>query len=137
MDKIKISTAQFEHKNADKAYNLSIIEKLSEKASAEGSNIIAFHECSVTGYTFARHLSKEQMLELAEPIPGVESILKLIEIAQKYNIIILKKTPIDHNKTILFNYIGNTYSFVLTFNIYEHVSGESFTINWIFISILI
>ena len=89
MDKIKISTAQFEHKNADKAYNLSIIEKLSKKASAEGSNVIAFHECSVTGYTFARHLSKEQMLELAEPIPGGESILKLIEIAQKNNIIIL------------------------------------------------
>ena len=31
MDKIKISTAQFEHKNADKTYNLSVIEKLSQK----------------------------------------------------------------------------------------------------------
>jgi predicted amidohydrolase len=89
MDKLKISTAQFEHKNADKAYNLSIIEKLSRKASAEGSNVIAFHECSITGYTFARHLSKEQMLELAEPIPGGESVLKLIEIAQNNNIVIL------------------------------------------------
>lgn len=89
MDKIKISTAQFEHKNADKAYNLSIIEKLSRKASAEGSNVIAFHECSITGYTFARHLTKEQMLELAEPIPGGESVLKLIEIAQNNNIVIL------------------------------------------------
>lgn len=89
MDKIKISTAQFEHKNADKAYNLSIIEKLSRKASAEGSNVIAFHECSITGYTFARHLTKEQMLELAEPIPGGESVLKLIEIAQNSNIVIL------------------------------------------------
>ncbi len=89
MDKIKISTAQFEHKNADKAYNLSIIEKLSQKASAEGSNIIAFHECSITGYTFAMHLPKEQMLELAEPIPTGESIIKLIEIAQRNNIVIL------------------------------------------------
>ena len=89
MDKIKVSTAQFEHKNADKAYNLSVIEKLSQKAAAEGSNVIAFHECSVTGYTFARHLSKEQMLELAEPIPNGESISKLIEIAKKNNIVIL------------------------------------------------
>jgi 5-aminopentanamidase len=89
MDKIKISTAQFEHKNADKDYNLSVIETLSRKASAGGSNIIAFHECSISGYTFARHLSKEQMLQLAEPIPGGESVLKLIEIAQKNNIIIL------------------------------------------------
>jgi predicted amidohydrolase len=89
MDKIKISTAQFEHKNDDKAYNLSIIEKLSQQASSEGSDIIAFHECSVTGYTFAKNLSKEQMLELAEFIPDGESVWKLIEIAKKNNIIIL------------------------------------------------
>src|SRR6478752_5360730 len=89
MNKIKISTAQFENRSGDKAYNLSIIEKLSQKASNEGSNIIAFHECSITGYTFARNLSKEQMLDLAEFIPDGESILKLIEIAKKYDIAIL------------------------------------------------
>jgi predicted amidohydrolase len=89
MDKIKISTAQFENKSGDKKYNLSVIERLSEKASKEGSNVIAFHECSITGYTFARHLSKKQMLDLAEFIPNGESILKLIEIAKKNNIVIL------------------------------------------------
>ena len=89
MNKIKISTAQFENRSGDKAYNLSIIEKLSQKSSGEGSNVIAFHECSVTGYSFARNLSKEQMLDLAEFIPQGESILKLIEIAGKYNIAIL------------------------------------------------
>jgi predicted amidohydrolase len=89
MDKIKISTAQFEHRNADKTYNLSVIERLSEEAAKEGSDVIAFHECSITGYTFARHLSKEQMLDLAEFIPNGESILKLIDIAKRNNIIIL------------------------------------------------
>jgi len=89
MNKIKISTAQFEHRSGDKRYNLSIIERLAEKASGEGSNIIAFHECSITGYTFARDLSKTQMLDLAELIPGGESILKLIEIARKHEIVIL------------------------------------------------
>jgi predicted amidohydrolase len=89
MDTLKISTAQFEHRNADKAYNLSVIEQLSQKAAAGGSDVIAFHECSITGYTFARHLSKKQMLELAELIPTGESIFKLIEIAQKNNIAIL------------------------------------------------
>lgn len=89
MDKIKISTAQFEAKNADKAYNLSVIEKLAKKASEEGSDVIAFHECSITGYTFTRHLNKEQMLDLAEFVPSGESTQKLIEIATKYNIVIL------------------------------------------------
>lgn len=89
MDKIKISTAQFENKSADKTYNLSVIDSLSGKAASEGSNVIAFHECSVTGYTFARHLSKEQMLEIAEFIPGGESILKLTSTAKKNDITIL------------------------------------------------
>ncbi len=89
MNKIKISTAQFENKSGDKSYNLSVIERLSERASKEGSNVIAFHECSITGYTFARHLSKVQMLDLAEIIPTGESIIKLKAIAKKNNIVIL------------------------------------------------
>jgi predicted amidohydrolase len=89
MNKIKISTAQFENRSGDKPYNLSVIERLSQKASSEGSNIISFHECSITGYTFARNLSREQMLDLAEFIPDGESVLRLIEIARKYNIVVL------------------------------------------------
>jgi 5-aminopentanamidase len=89
MDKLNISTAQFENKSGDKNYNLSVIERLSKKAASEGSQVIAFHECSITGYTFARHLSKEQMLDLAEFIPGGPSILKLTEIAKRCGIVIL------------------------------------------------
>src|SRR5512133_449619 len=89
MDKLKISTAQFEHRNADKAYNLSVIERLSKNAANEGSQVIAFHECSITGYTFARHLSRQQMLQLAEPVPDGESVRMLIEIAAKTNMVIL------------------------------------------------
>ena len=89
MDKLKISTAQFEHKSGDKNYNLTVIENLSKKAANEGSQVIAFHECSITGYTFARHLSKEQMLALAEFIPDGESVLRLINIAKQNDIVIL------------------------------------------------
>ena len=89
MKNLKISTAQFENKSGDKEYNLSVIDKLAGKAAAEGSKVIAFHECSITGYTFARHLSKDQMLEVAEIIPEGPSILKLAEIAGKHDITIL------------------------------------------------
>ncbi|MDX8567526.1 nitrilase family protein [Elizabethkingia sp. HX XZB] len=89
MDKIKVSTAQFEHKSSDKEYNLSVIEKLAKEAAKEGSDVIAFHECSITGYTFARKLTKEQMLELAEKIPQGESIHRLQQIAAENNIVIL------------------------------------------------
>ena len=89
MQDLKIATAQFEHGSGDKQYNLSIIDKLSQQASQQGAQAIAFHECSVTGYTFARSLSKEQMLELAEFIPEGESIKTLTQIAAKHNIAIL------------------------------------------------
>ena len=72
----KISTAQFENKSGDKEYNLSVIKRLAQKAAKVGSDVIAFHECSVTGYTFARSLSREQMLDLAEFIPDGPSILR-------------------------------------------------------------
>ena len=89
MNPLRVATAQFEHHSNDKAYNLAVIDSLSAKAAADGAEVIAFHECSITGYTFARHLSKEQMLELAEPIPGGESIRLLQETAARHKIIVL------------------------------------------------
>jgi predicted amidohydrolase len=89
MKNIRIATAQFEHKSNDKDYNLSVIDKLSQQAATQGAEMIAFHECAVTGYTFARHLSKEQMLDLAELLPGGKSVESLREIAARNNIAIL------------------------------------------------
>jgi predicted amidohydrolase len=89
MNNIRVSTAQFENRSNDKAYNLSVIESLTQKAAAEGSQVISFHECCISGYTFASHLSKEEMLHVAEFIPAGESILKLTEIAKHNNITIL------------------------------------------------
>jgi predicted amidohydrolase len=89
MEWIKISSAQFENRSGDKEYNLSVIAKLAERASGEGSQVIAFHECSLTGYTFALNHSKKEMLDLAEFIPSGGSITRLIRIAEKNNIVIL------------------------------------------------
>jgi len=89
MKNLKIATAQFEHKSGDKAYNLSVIKQLTQKAAQQGADVIAFHECSITGYTFARHLDKQQMLDLAEVVPGGESISALTAYAREFDIIIL------------------------------------------------
>lgn len=89
MQPLKIATAQFEHSGGDKAHNLGIIRQLALNASRAGAQVIAFHECSVSGYTFARRLSKGQMLELAELIPEGPSIQALTAIASEANITIL------------------------------------------------
>src|SRR5436190_12393276 len=86
---MKIATAQFENRSGDKQYNLSVIEKLCRQASEAGAEVVAFHECSVTGYSFARHLSRDQMLELAEFIPAGETVARLREIAQQSGIVVL------------------------------------------------
>lgn len=89
MNPIKVSTAQFENKSGDKIYNLSIIESLTERAAAEGAAAVAFHECSITGYSFARHLSREQLAAVAEAVPDGPSVQRLIGISRRYGIAVL------------------------------------------------
>jgi predicted amidohydrolase len=89
MENLKVASAQFEHKSGDKEYNLSVINTLAAKAASSGSKVIAFHECSITGYTFARKLSREQMLDIAEFIPDGPSIRSLIEVAAQNDIVVM------------------------------------------------
>ncbi len=89
MEKLTVATAQFENRSGDKAYNLQVIDMLSAKAAREGAQAVAFHECSITGYSFARHLDRAQMTDLAEFIPDGSSVRKLQDIATKNDIAIL------------------------------------------------
>lgn len=89
MKNIRIATAQFENRSGDKAYNLSVIDKLAHKAAIDGADAIAFHECSITGYSFARKLSFDELLAVAELIPEGPSIAALQDIAAHHNIAIL------------------------------------------------
>jgi len=89
MQNIRIASAQFENRSGDKTYNLSVMERLAAEAAQAGADAIAFHECSVTGYSFARKLSREQMLELSEPIPEGSTIQRLQSIAEKNQIAVL------------------------------------------------
>jgi len=89
MKNLKIATAQFENSSGNKDYNLGVIRKLTEKAANQGAKIVAFHECSISGYTFVRHFSRDQMLELAELVPEGDSIVRLKSIAAEFNVTLL------------------------------------------------
>jgi len=89
MDTLPIAAVQFENASGDKHANLDTIRNLTRQAAAAGARVVAFHECCITGYTFARHLSREQLLDLAEPIPSGESVQRLIDIARECNVAIL------------------------------------------------
>jgi predicted amidohydrolase len=84
-----VAAAQFENRSGDKAFNLAMIAELAAKAARQGAHAIAFHECSITGYGFARHLSKEQLRDLAETIPDGPSVTALADIARRSGIAVL------------------------------------------------
>ncbi|MEX0704744.1 MAG: nitrilase family protein [Planctomycetales bacterium] len=89
MREIRIAAAQFEHRNADKAYNLSRIRELSRQAVAEGAEVVSFHECSISGYTFAQRLSRDELVDVAETIPDGPSVRELIAISREVGVPVL------------------------------------------------
>lgn len=89
MRDIKIAAVQFENKDGDKEYNLSVMKEMVAKAAAEGAEVISFHEVCIPAYTFLRDFTKEQMLELSEFVPDGPSVKALITMAKEFNIAIL------------------------------------------------
>jgi predicted amidohydrolase len=89
METIKIASAQFEHGSGDKRRNLEAIRRLTARAAAEGAQAVAFHECSISGYSFARRLSKAELLVVAESIPDGPSIRALTAIAAEQGVVVL------------------------------------------------
>jgi len=54
-----------------------------------GAEVVSFHECCISAYTFVQTFSKEQMLDLAEEVPDGPSVRGLIDIAREFQVPIL------------------------------------------------
>jgi predicted amidohydrolase len=89
MSSLRIASVQFENASGDKAANLATIRQLSSQAAARGCNVVAFHECSITGYTFASKLTREELVGVAEKVPSGASMQELVAIAKDYAITVL------------------------------------------------
>ncbi len=86
---MKVAVAQFQPKDGDKDYNLSVIAGLTRLAGSGGADIISFHEMSVTAYTFTKDLAYNELSGLAEEVPNGPSVERLIRMALDNNIAIL------------------------------------------------
>jgi predicted amidohydrolase len=89
MRDIRIAAAQFEARDADKDYNFGRIETLARKAVEQEAEIVSFHECCICGYTFLQTLSREQLCEIAEPVPDGPSTQRLCELSRQLNVPLL------------------------------------------------
>jgi predicted amidohydrolase len=86
---LKIASVQFENASGDKASNLATIKRLTRTAAANGAQVVAFHECCISGYTFASRLSKTELLNVAEHVPDGPSIRELTFIAKEAGVVVL------------------------------------------------
>lgn len=83
MKKTRVASVQLEHASGDKESNLGKIRRFVKDASAEGAELVVFPECCITGYWHLRHLSREELAALAEPVPDGPSTKALIELARE------------------------------------------------------
>ena len=110
---MNLAVAQFQPKDGDKAYNLSVIRNLSEKAKLKGADAISFHEMSITAYTFTKDLSLEQLTDLAEEVPHGSSTQELIAIATEFDMPILAGLVENEDDKIYNTYICVTKNGVI------------------------
>ena len=89
MRDIRIAAAQFEARDADKEYNFGRIKALARRAVDQGAEIVSFHECCISGYTFLQELSRDEIAALAEPVPDGPSTRRLVELARELGVALL------------------------------------------------
>jgi predicted amidohydrolase len=89
MNDIRIAAAQFEHRDNDKAYNLSRVEALTRRAVEQGAQIVSFHEGCIPAYSWVQSLDKAALANVAEPVPDGPSVRELIRIAKEYGTIVM------------------------------------------------
>lgn len=83
---LRVAAVQMESQPGDKEANFAKIEAFVAQAAARSVDLVIFPECCISGYWFIRHLSAQQLEDLAETIPVGESTRRLSALAGKYKL---------------------------------------------------
>jgi len=84
MRDIRAAAVQFEHAAGNKRANLEKIRSFVEKAARQYVELIVFPECCITGYWYLRNLSRQDLIDLAEPVGSGPSSKALLELANTF-----------------------------------------------------
>ena len=88
MNNIRVASVQFQHAAGDKSYNLWVIERFVTRAKLECVDMVLFPECCISGYWHLRHLGRNQLMELAEPVPDGASVEQLRDWSRQHEMTI-------------------------------------------------
>jgi len=136
MEKIRVASVQFQHASGDKVENMKTIVSFVEQAAKSKVDLIVFPEMCITGYWHVRNLKKQEVRQLAEPVPSGPSTKQLLDLATTYKMTIgaglIEVTP----EGILYNtYVVALSDGTLHFHRKIHTfisaymqSGDSYTV---------
>jgi predicted amidohydrolase len=82
------AAVQFQHAPGNKKYNIERIHSFTESASKQSVDLLAFPEMCITGYWHVRHLSRDEIQTLAEPVPEGPSVNKIRSLSSQYKLTI-------------------------------------------------
>jgi predicted amidohydrolase len=85
---LRVAAVQFQHAPGDKQKNLDTIRRFAVEASAQGVQLVSFPECCITGYWHLRHLARNHLLELSEPLFDGPSSQTLMHLATEHDLTI-------------------------------------------------
>ncbi len=88
MQSLRVASVQFQHAPGDKAANLETIRHFVHKAAKQDVQLILFPECCISGYWHLRKLSRNELVELAEPVFDGPASQALQELAISTNMTI-------------------------------------------------
>ena len=86
MKDTKVASIQFEHAPGDKQANLEKVRRFTAEAAEQDVELVVFPEMCVTGYWFLRDLSRDELVELSEPVPSGATTQKLLRLAKQHNL---------------------------------------------------
>jgi potassium-dependent mechanosensitive channel len=84
----RAAAVQFQHAPGDKSTNLGVIRDFVEQAAERQVQLICFPECCISGYWHLRHLTRDQMVGLAEPVFDGPASRQLMDLAQRHRMTI-------------------------------------------------
>lgn len=88
MKDIRVAAAQFEARDGNKPFNLSMIRVLTAEAASRGAELVSFHECSIPGYSYLERLDRGELEAVAEAVPDGPSVAELQSIAEDHNTVV-------------------------------------------------
>ncbi len=89
MRDVRVATAQFEHRDNDREYNLGRVRELTRRAVERGAEIVSFHEGCLSGYSWIQPLGIEELRAAAEAVPDGPGVRGLIEIAREFSVVVM------------------------------------------------